>query len=532
MPLLLILIAVIIFSCVGLNNVSSRIGIPMLLAFLILGMFFGLLPIEFRDVKFVEEICTFALVFIMFYGGFGTRWQSAKPVTLQAGLLATCGVILTAFLVGAFCHWVLGWSWVEGLLMGSVISSTDAASVFSILRSKNLGLKNNISPLLEVESGSNDPCSYMLTIIFLTLMKGDISAGQVVWMVFAQIVFGALGGLLIAQAAIWAIRRFGFASGGFGSLFFFGVAIFSYALPSLIGGNGYLSAYIVGIILGNADYQGKKPLVHFFDGLTSLMQVMIFFLLGFIAQPSHFGKAILPALAIIVFLTFIARPIAVGSILSFFKRKRNEQALVSFVGLRGAASIVFAIMATVGNGFLQHDILAIVFCIVLISIAAQGTLIPRVSARLDMIDRNQNVMRTFTDYNEEETDIQFSQLKVEPEGPWDGKLVKELGLPKGIILALVIRDGKNIIPKGNTRLHSGDTVVTSQKLFSDDRIIRLIEHRTPEKLCGHRIDEYPESPGQLIVLIRRDGDYIIPRGDTVLQSGDILILNTIYELKS
>ena len=194
---LLILVAVIIVSCVLLNNASFRIGMPVLLAFIMLGMVFGNnglvpVPMDSDGRAFVGDICTVALIFIMFYGGFGTSWKSARPVVTEAALLSSVGVILTAGITGVFCHFALRWTWLESLLMGAVVSSTDAASVFSILRSRKLGLKNHTAPLLELESGSNDPCSYMLTIIVLSLIGGDVSVGHTLWLFFSQLVFGAL----------------------------------------------------------------------------------------------------------------------------------------------------------------------------------------------------------------------------------------------------------------------------------------------------------------------------------------------------
>lgn len=195
-PLLLVF-AVIIVICVFLNKLSSKLGIPVLLFFLMLGLLFGMKDPEFADNTswLVGDISTIALIFIMFYGGFGTRWKSARPVILEAGLLATVGVALTAVFVGLFCHFVLKWGMVESLLMGAVISSTDAASVFSILRTRKLGLKNNTAPLIEVESGSNDPMSYMLTSIMLSLLTGSISTSSIVWDIVSQLAFGIGGGL-------------------------------------------------------------------------------------------------------------------------------------------------------------------------------------------------------------------------------------------------------------------------------------------------------------------------------------------------
>ena len=217
----LILVGTVILLCIWLNNLSSRIGIPTLLTFIVLGMFFsnnGIVPLHFEDYDFAKETCTVALIFIMFYGGFGTRWDAAKPIVREATLLASVGVVLTAGLTGLFCHFVLRWGWVESFLLGSVVSSTDAASVFSILRSKRLGLKNNTAPLLEMESGSNDPCSYMLTVLMLSLINGTASGGSIVWMLFAQIAFGLACGFGIAKLASLVIDRVRIKGDGFKSL--------------------------------------------------------------------------------------------------------------------------------------------------------------------------------------------------------------------------------------------------------------------------------------------------------------------------
>ena len=453
--LFLILIGIIILMCIWLNNVSSRIGIPTLLAFIVLGMVFGnngLIPLHLDDYDFAKETCTVALIFIMFYGGFGTRWESARPIVSEATLLASLGVVLTAGLTGLFCHFALRWGWEESFLLGSVVSSTDAASVFSILRSKRLGLRNNTAPLLEMESGSNDPMSYMLTALMLSILKGTASGGIIVWMLFAQITFGAGCGFVIAKYASWVLERVKIKGEGYDSLFILAVAVLSYAIPNLIGGNGYLSAYIVGIMLGNSEFPGKKALVNFFDGLTGLMQVLIFFLLGLLARPANLHSAILPALTIFVFMLLVSRPLAVSSILTPFRKySLKQQSLISFVGLRGAASIVFAIMATVDPAPFEQDI----FCIVLVSISFQGSLIPWVAKKLDMLDAGSNVMKTFNDYSEG-TQMQFGSIEITPGSKWEGKMVKDLDLPGNMLIALVVRE-KNESPHAETRSCSQET---------------------------------------------------------------------------
>lgn len=329
--LFLLLIVVVIVTCIWLNNVSSRIGVPTLLAFIVLGMIcgnVGAIPLYLDDHAFAKELCTVALIFIMFYGGFGTRWEAVRPVAKESVLLASVGVIVTAGLTGLFCRLALHWDWAESFLLGAVVSSTDAASVFSILRAKKLGLKNNTAPILEMESGSNDPCAYMLTALMISLVNGNASGASLAKMIFAQIVFGAALGWGIAKLAVWMLRRMNFLTDGFDTLFVFAAAIASYAIPDLVGGNGYLSAYIVGMMLGNEDFRGKKSLVGFFDGLTSLTQVLIFFVLGLLARPEQLHRAILPALAVSAFLLLLARPAAIFSLLVPFGKYPKESRLL------------------------------------------------------------------------------------------------------------------------------------------------------------------------------------------------------------
>lgn len=527
-PLFLLFIAIIIIQSIWLNAVSTRIGVPTLLAFMLLGILFannGIFPIRFDDYDLAKETCTIALIFIMFYGGFGTRWEACKPVVTESVLLATLGVVVTAGVVGVFCHFAFRWGWLESLLFGSVMGSTDAASVFSILRGKRLGLKNNTAPLLEVESGSNDPAAYMLTIVMLSAMNGTASAGNIVWNVLAQIVFGAGGGLLIAKLASFGFQKMEFKTDGFDSLFIFAVAIASYAIPSLIGGNGYLSAYLVGIILGNDEIKDKKALVGFFDGITGLMQMLIFFLLGLLARPAMMHKAILPALAIFLFMLFVARPAAVFSILAPYRKYGFKQkSFISFVGLRGAASIVFAIMAMVDPAFIKYDIFNIVFMVVLLSIALQGSLIPWVAKKLDMIDPNADVMKTFNDYSEG-SDMNFGKISIAEESPWANRLIKDLALPGDVRIALVLRGKERIQPRGHTIILPGDEVITLTKGFDDNKAT-LYEKtiKSSSKRVGRPISEYPGKG--LILMVRRGDENIVARGHTILQAGDrIVILN-------
>ena len=526
MEVALIIIAVILFTCVFLNNLSERVGVPVLLMFILFGILVGTsAPEAINDYgELIGDICSISLVFVMFYGGFGTRWSSVRAVIGESALLASAGVVVTAASVALFCHYALGWQWAESLLMGSVISSTDAASVFSILRTKSLGLKRNTSPILEVESGSNDPCSYMLTAICLSLLGGELSAGGVLLMLLMQIAFGIIFGLVIAKIAQLILKGRSLNNQGVKMLFIFAVALTSYALPTLFGGNGYLSTYIVGIILGNTEFSERRPLVSFFDGITSLMEILIFFLLGFMSVPERLAEAFIPALIIFFFLTLVARPFAVFSVLlPFRKYPLNQMSLISFVGLRGAASIVFAIM-TLNNALnLSNDIFSIVFVIVLLSISLQGSLIPFASRRLKMVELSGGDDSTFSTLQETE-EISFGRIRIDAFSPWADCRISQLNIPQELLIVSIFRDGEPIVPNGNTLLRRDDELIIGIRGYenSTNAIIKSRIIRPGSRWVGSTIREFAAEKSYLVIMIKRNGESIIPNGNTVICGNDQL----------
>lgn len=528
MTFILLLVSIIIFLCIFFNKISFKFGIPTLFIFILLGMFFGsdgVVKIPFENYKFAEQICSVALVFIMFYGGFGTKWNHAKPVLLKSILLSSAGVVLTAGFTALFCFFILKFPLLESMLIGSVISSTDAASVFSLLRSKKLSLKYNTASMLEIESGSNDPFSYMLMCLVLSLMNGNTKTGDIVLMLSSQIIFGILFGVIIGILASFILKYFSFSTDGFDMIFTLAVALLSYSLPAFLGGNGYLSTYISGLIIGNKHIKNKKSLVNFFDGITGLMQILIFFLLGLLSFPSMFPQHLISSAAIALFVTFAARPLTVFILLSPLKCKIRQMLLISWAGLRGAASIVFAIMATVGEAYVNDDLFHIVFCIVLFSISVQGTLLSFIAKKLDMVDKEDNVMKTFNDYAEEK-ELHFIHLDITKDHLWNGKKIKDISIPPQTLITLIIKNRKAIIPNGKIILEENDIVVLTASAFKENVNIGLKEIVLDENhiWTNKKIMEIHNPDGNLIVLIRRKGKHIIPNGKTKLFKNDTLII--------
>lgn len=529
MNIAILLSSIIIIICIIASKISNKIGVPSLLLFLILGMIFGsdgLIKINFNDYKFAEQICTITLIFIMFYGGFGTNWKMAKHVAKQAFILSFLGTFITSMITGLLCFFILKFDILESFLIGSVIGSTDAASVFAILRSKSLNLKEGLASLLELESGSNDPMSYMLTVIFLDLvlksLKGPLS---IAYMVFAQIFYALLVAVLVSFLAALILRKFKFPISGLDTIFVLSIALLAYSLSSIIGGNGYLSVYIVGITLGNINIRNKVTLVHFFDGVTGLMQMLLFFLLGLLAFPSELPKIAFPAIAVAIFLTFISRPIAVFSILTPFKVPIKEQLLVAWAGLRGAASIVFAIFVTVSDAVIKNDLFHIVFFVAIISVLFQGTLLPIFARKLGLVDSSENVLKTFNDYIDE-SDMELVQINITENHHWSGKPISEIEFPEDSIVVMIERGADTLIPRGDTIINSGDMVILNCKKYTKYSNISLTEINITynHPWSGKLLKDLHLPKNNLVVMIKRDDGTIIPRGDTLIKNRDTLLL--------
>lgn len=522
----ILLIGAVILICILMNRFLERIPVPSLLIFIALGMCFGengIFRIVFNDYAAVNLICSVSLIFIMFYGGFGTNLQAARPVLAQSAILSTLGVAGTAGAVAVFAHLALQLPWLESLLIGSVISSTDAASVFNILRSNKLALKHHTDSLLEVESGSNDPMSYMLTTVTLSLMAGqDVS---IPWLLLQQISLGVLFGLLTGAAVVWLLRQNFVDSQQGRTVLLFAAMLLAYALPAVLGGNGYLGVYLCGIWLGNAKLSQKRYLVYFFDVLTNVCQVIIFFLLGLLVTPVELPAVLLPALGIMVFLTVAARPVVVAVLLAPFRAPAAQIGVVSWAGLRGAASIVFAISAVLSGMPMRYNLYNLVFCIVLFSIAVQGSLLPRVARRFGMIDQNEDVAKTFNDY-QAESDVDFIKIHLGSGHPWCGRTLKQAALPPELLVTMVLRKGETIVPQGDTTLHAGDLLVLAGRAFDDREQLYLheIDLERGHRWVNKALAELSLPEGRRIILIKRGMETMIPTGRTVLHAGDVLVL--------
>lgn len=526
---ILLLAGIVIVICVLSNRVASKLPVPSLILFICLGMLFGAdgpAHIQFRDYALTEFACCAGLLFIMFYGGFNANVREARPVAPQAILLSTAGVLVCAGIVGAFCHFVLGLDWLVGLLVGSVIASTDAASVFNVLRGAKLSLRDGTDSLLEIESGSNDPMSYMLTVILSTLIVGaDIN---VPLMAAEEIVIGIAFGLGIGKLAEIALERVDFAMEQGETIFLIAVALVSYALPGVLHGNGFLAVYLCGMWLGNTDIPHKRDMALTFDVITEVCQMAIFFLLGLLVQPSRLHLVVLPAIIVFAFLTLVARPLSTFLVLGPFGASLAKIGITAGAGLRGAASVVFALYVVTSGAqmWLPFNIFDLVFVVVLLSLVVQGSLLPALARALDMIDANANVMRTFNDF-QEESDLSLIKIKVDPTHPWIGRALRDVPTPRDLIVVLILRHGnERVVPGGDTVIEAGDLLVYAAPTFEarDDFKLREVHVGEHHRWAGKLLRELPDTSRIVIVMLKRGDQSIIPNGDTHIEAGDLAFI--------
>ena len=385
----LFIAAILLLLSILAWKISSRLGIPALLLFLVIGMLTGSDGpggIYFDDAQAAQSIGIVALAFILFAAGLETDWKSVRPVLWSALSLSTLGVLLTALIVALFSLWLLHVSFAEGLLLGAIVSATDAAAVFSVLGAKNMQLKGKLLPLLELESGTNDPMAVFLTIGLTNLLTHpQESIGGILLLFVQQMGIGAVLGLLLGIVSIWLIKRLNLDVEGLYRVFTIALVLFAYGLTALLGGSGFLAVYLVGTLLGNSKVQHVDRLSRFHDSLAWLMQIAMFLILGLLVFPSRLPAVFLSGLLITAVAVFIARPASVLLSLLLAKMNLREKLFVSWVGLRGAVPIVlatFPLLAGVNKAPFLFDL---VFFVVLASVLLQGASVPLVAKWLGVI---------------------------------------------------------------------------------------------------------------------------------------------------
>ena len=413
------------------------------------------------------------MTIILFTGGLETSMVETKPVMKQGALLSTLGVFMTSILTALFIYFVagkwigpLGASFLGCFLLSAVMSSTDSASVFSVLRGKRMHLRENLSPMLELESGSNDPMAYVLTIILVQVLTSSKHTGSMAmlgtgaWVLLVQIVVGFLIGLGVGFGAKWILERVKLPSNALYSVMILSIGFFANGIASLLFGNGLLALYIAAIVIGNrADIPMKRDVLKFFDGMTWLMQLLMFLMLGLLARPSQFSSIAWPALMIGLFMMFVARPLSVFLCLAPFKGLSfKAKAFASWVGLKGAGPILFALCPVVAGLDGATEIFNIVFFISLLSLILQGMTLSSSSRWLGLSYEADPEVETFGMEIPEEMGM-LRDHTVTEDDLQNGETLRDLHLPHGIRVMMVKRDGKFLVPHGSMQLQEGDHLV-------------------------------------------------------------------------
>lgn len=461
---ILLIGSILLLISIFAGKTSYKFGVPTLLLFLAIGMLAGsdgIGGIRFDDPKLAQFIGIVSLNFILFSGGLDTNWTTVKPILWEGIALSTLGVLLTAISLGTFVWLVTDFTIYESLLLGSIVSSTDAAAVFSILRSKSLALKTNLRPTLELESGSNDPMAYVLTIAFLTLViHQDQSFISIIPMFLQQMILGGIAGIAFGMLSKFIINKIKLDFEGLYPVLVIALMFITFSASDFVGGNGFLAIYICAVYLGNQDLIHKKTILRMFDGLAWLMQIVLFLTLGLLVFPSQIVPYLGIGLLISLFLILIARPIAVFLSLMFFKMKLRRRFYISWVGLRGAVPIVFATYPLLAGIDKANMIFNIVFFISVTSILIQGTTLSIVAKWLNVGLPEKAKKMTATDLLlAENPKAEMKELLITSDCFAVDKKIVELGFPNNAIIAMIKRDDSYIIPNGLTKIESKDTLI-------------------------------------------------------------------------
>jgi len=461
-----IILVISVLSC----KVTSKRGLPVLVGFILIGILIGR-RFNFIDVANAESICNFALIFIIFTGGFQTNFSRTKPVIVVSTLLSAAGTVMTAAAGAAFAYFVLRLEFHAAMLLGAVISSTDAASVFSVLSSKRLSLKNRLDSLLEMESGSNDPFAYMLTIVFLSLATGG--SQNVPLLLLMQVLIGAVVGFAGAKLGQRLMNKLNLDINGLYAVLLCGIALFIYGVCGLLGGNGFLAVYIGGIILGNGKLVYKLFLSKLFSALSMLMQIVLFIVLGILWLPSYFFPTLLPGLLFAAFLFFVARPVIVFLFMKPFKFKIKEIALVSWAGFRGASSIVFSTYLLSAKLPYAEYIFSIVFFVCMLSVILQGSFLAPLAKLFGLVESEKQALKPAEDFIKEAHN-ELLEYIVPFGSAACGKSICDLELPEDLFILMIKRSGKLLVPVPSTIIAQDDVLVFASA--NKERLINLSKH--------------------------------------------------------
>lgn len=475
--LILLIGSFLFFISMLVGKAGHKFGVPVLLLFLLVGMAFGGdgFGLKFENIQVAQAIGTVALTLILFSGGLDTKFEEIKPIMRKGIILATLGVLLTALFTGFFVWWLsakiymgLGIGFLTAMLLASTVSSTDSASVFGILRSKGLVLKNNLRPMLELESGSNDPMAYMLTITFISIINSGNNPNYLLvgGTILVQLVVGAFLGFALGKMAVFIINKIKMDNISLYPILLLIMGIFIFSATYYLKGNGYLAVYIAGLVIGNSRFAHKRTSMNFMDGFAWMSQILLFLTLGLLVNPSELVPVLIPGIIIALFMIFVARPLTVFiCLLPFRKIAIKDKLYVSWVGLRGAVPIIFAILPLAAEVPGARTVFNIVFIITIVSLLYQGTTLPIVAKWLGLAEKPSSY-KGFQDFDvefAEEIKSAMTEIIITEETLKHGRNLMEMPLPHKT-LAVMIKRGDKFVPTGQTELLIDDKLL----VISDD----------------------------------------------------------------
>lgn len=493
--------SILLFISIVVSKTGYRFGVPTLLLFLIVGMVFGSdgVGLQFNDAGTAQFIGMVALTIILFSGGMDTKFKEVKPIIAPGIVLSTFGVFFTCILTGLFIFYLLDltdWTDIKlplmtSLLLAATMSSTDSASVFAILRSQNINLKENLRPMLELESGSNDPMAYMLTIVLIQMITtSGMGAGEVALSFFTQFVVGGLGGYIMGKATVWVINKINIANASLYPILVVAIAFFTFSITTAFNGNGYLAVYITGMLIGNARLLYKKEIASFMDGFSWLFQIIMFLSLGLLVNPTELLTVAPIAILIGIFMIVIGRPLSVIlCLLPFRKISRNAKHFISWVGLRGAVPIIFATYPVMHKVEGAHIIFNIVFFITILSLIIQGTSISFVAKILHLSSPAEEKANSFGIEIPEELNAHLFDITVNETMLKMGNTLKEMSVPHGTLVMIVKRGDNFLIPNGSLILHEHDVLllITEQDKISSESASAKVKEEMLKESMGEEI---------------------------------------------
>ncbi|MTB82093.1 potassium/proton antiporter [Providencia stuartii] len=513
---LILLTSILILLGIFSSKLSARLGLPMLVMFLFIGMLAGedgIGQIAFNNVNVSYAVGSLALALILFDGGLQTSVKSIRLVWKPAFTLATFGVLITAGITGLAAAYILGIPLLEGLLLGAIVGSTDAAAVFSLLRNAGIYLNERLQSTLEIESATNDPMAIFLTVGLLQLLMNQSASGSELLLLFvSQMGIGTLVGLSVGWISIKIINKIKLLATGLYPVLVAACGLLSFGLASNLQGSGFLSIFVTGVVIGNARFVFQRNTFLFHDGLAWLSQIIMFVMLGLLVNPSSLLEVWFEGLVIALVLTFIARPIAVVPVLKFFKFSREEITLVSWVGLRGSVPIILAIFPFIYGLPGANLIFDVVFFVVLISATLQGSTLPYVARKLNLMQPPPLLPAATLDITAvDQIDADLVEYTLGEDCSAVGRRLSQLALPDQTVIAMITR-GKSVLPpRGSTRLIADDHLFVVlkpenrlflERLFSEQVSPDLTPIELPTSglsLKGTtRLDEIYESYGILI----------------------------------